>query len=655
MKKDQFNPPTQGGEKPSRLEELKKRLYHAPNRLTPSAEINNSAPEHSLREKKYNISQSWEDGDIPTEETPNTHMKFGWIKWFFIGSILFFFAGLLVTAFVFFRGSNVVSLENIAIDVVGPVSIGGGEPLSIQISVHNNNTVPLELADLLVEYPSGTRSADNLEKELPRFRKSLGTIGSGQVVNEIVRAVLFGQEQSVEQIKISLEYRVEGSNAIFVKEKIYDIGLSSAPVSVSISGLKEASVNQEMSIEVKITSRADTALQNLAVQIAYPSGFVFSGANPPPSSGETLWLLGDIPKKGFRTIVLKGVLRGQDDEKKVFRISTGSMSASGDQILGVVYGTLFHEITLRRPFINAEMTINGSTNEEYIARAGEDIRVDVAWVNNLPVRVTDGSIEIVLLGDIIDESSVSVEKGIYDSSRNTILWDKRSYPAFGVIESGSVGRLSFSFKPKTVFGSDKEVRNPKVSMDLTIGGNRVAETEVPTKITTSSTRVIKFSSGVQMTSRATYYTGPFINSGPIPPVAEKETTYTIIWTVLNSSNNLSSVEARAVLPAYVRWKNITTPGENISFNQEVNEVLWSIGNIASGAGLSSKAREVAFQVGVSPSINQVGNIPDILFETIFSGHDDFTFANVRASARAISTRLATDPGFKSGDDTVTTE
>ncbi|MBI5004861.1 MAG: hypothetical protein HZC04_01595 [Candidatus Lloydbacteria bacterium] len=645
--KDRFSPEEN---KPSSLEALKKRLYRKINPLKQSGDGQRGA--HELHEKKYDVSGTWKEENTMPQELPKEYLGFGWIKWFFIGSIVFFFVALVVAAFVFFRGSNVVSPDNIVIDVSGPVSIGGGEELALQISVHNNNNVALELSDLLIEYPSGTRAVGNLEKELPRIRKSLGNISAGQTVNEVVRAVLFGQEQSVEQIKISLEYRVEGSNAIFVKDKTYEIALSSSPVSVSISALKEVSVNQEMSMAIKVDSRSNTALQNLAVQIEYPSGFEFSGATPSPASGQTLWLLGDVPENGSRTITVTGIMRGQDSEKKVFRIAVGTANTSGQQALGVMYSTTFQEITLRRPFMSAEMAVNGSTNEEYIAHAGEDVRVEISWVNNLPVRVTDGSIEVTLSGDIVDESTISVEKGNYDSSRNTISWDKRSYPAFGVIESGKEGRLQFSFKPKSLFGTDKIIYNPEVSMALTIGGNRTSESDVPTKITTSSTRVIKFSSGLQMTSRATHFVGPLSNAGSLPPVAEKETTYTVVWTVLNSSNNLSSAEVRATLPSYVRWKGMTTPGENISFDPASGEVLWSLGKVDAGVGFSSKAREVAFQVGLFPSVNQVGQTPDILSEAAFSANDDFTFVPVGITARPVSTRLSTDPGFKSGDEVV---
>ncbi|MBI5005316.1 MAG: hypothetical protein HZC03_01800, partial [Candidatus Lloydbacteria bacterium] len=362
------HPPASGEEKPSRLEALKKRLYRKTGAFGQSGNERRST--HELHEKEYTTSTAWQQAEDMPKESSTMHGGLGWIKWFFVGSIAFFFVALAVAVFVFLRGANVVSPENIAIDVTGPVSIGGGEELALQISIHNSNTVPLELSDLLIEYPKGTRAADNLEKELPRVRKSLGTINAGQVVNEIIRAVLFGQEQSTQQIKISLEYRVAGSNAIFVKEKTYDISLSSSPVSVSVSALKEVSVNQEMNLEIKIDSRTNTVLKNLAVQIEYPAGFSLDTATPSPTLGETIWLLGDVPEKGSRTIRLAGLMRGQDDEKKVFRITVGTTNTSNNQTLGIMYGTTFQEVTLRRPFMSAELAINGSTNEEYIARPG---------------------------------------------------------------------------------------------------------------------------------------------------------------------------------------------------------------------------------------------------------------------------------------------
>ena len=44
--------------------------------------------------------------------------------------------------------------------------------------------------------------------------------------------------------------------------------------------------------------------------------------------------------------------------------------------------------------------------------------------------------------------------------------------------------------------------------------------------------------------------GTFTNTGPIPPKAEAETTYTVTWAVTNPLNNLTDVRVSAILPSY---------------------------------------------------------------------------------------------------------
>src|SRR5690606_10712388 len=55
------------------------------------------------------------------------------------GSIAFFILALGVGAFIFFAGSNFVSANNIEISVSGPTSVSGGEELSLEVIVKNNN------------------------------------------------------------------------------------------------------------------------------------------------------------------------------------------------------------------------------------------------------------------------------------------------------------------------------------------------------------------------------------------------------------------------------------------------------------------------------------------------------------------------------------
>ena len=96
---------------------------------------------------------------------------------------------------------------------------GGGQEASFDINIINNNNVGLNSASLLVEYPTSTRSAIDLSKELNKERFALGTIKSGESYNQNIKAVFFGEKDSLKQLKISLEYRVENSSALFIRKK----------------------------------------------------------------------------------------------------------------------------------------------------------------------------------------------------------------------------------------------------------------------------------------------------------------------------------------------------------------------------------------------------------------------------------------------------
>ena len=98
------------------------------------------------------------------------------MKKLFIASLIFFAAAAVFFLFVILRGSNIVSTRNVSILVDGPVSAEAGKALSLKIIIENKNNTALESADILIEYPEGTRTAKNLEEELTRFRSSLGTI-----------------------------------------------------------------------------------------------------------------------------------------------------------------------------------------------------------------------------------------------------------------------------------------------------------------------------------------------------------------------------------------------------------------------------------------------------------------------------------------------
>ncbi len=635
-------------EEEDKIETLRKRLY--------------ATGTHVLNLKRRALSE--DQSEVPRSfETASKLSNFigmrkghSWYRTLFLFSLLFFVLALGISFSFFFGGRTTVSSENIAIDIEGPSTIGGGEVLPLQITVTNHNAAALELADLLVEYPEGTRSAEDLTSPLPRDRHSLGTIAPGAKVRATVNAVLFGEEQSAQEIQVTVEYRLQDSNAIFYKEKSYAIALASAPLRLSVKTLREVVAGQDITMEVMVESNATTALRNVVLVAEYPFGFTFKGANPSPSFGTSVWKLGDVSVGGVRTITIRAVMAGESEDERVVRFSAGIGSDTDEKKLVTAIVVDNETITIKKPFLAADIAVNGKRASEFVAQSGRPLRVDVTWTNNIATPVTDAEIAVSLSGSAFDRSSVSVDRGFYRSSDTTVLWNKTTDVSLTTLPAGASGTGSFTFSP-LASAALANIRNPTITLTVSVRGTRVSDTNVPEAVSSSVVRTIAIASDVALASRALYSLGPFPNNGPIPPKANMETTYTIIWTLRNPSNPVSDVVVTAALPSNARFTGKQSPatfskGESLAFNPIGGIITWSLDAVQPGAGYSLPPREVAFQVGFTPSTSQIGDIPVIIGDVTIRGFDQITKTEVGGVQGALTTNITADPSFRSGQGQV---
>ncbi|MEK7179046.1 MAG: hypothetical protein AAB727_02200 [Patescibacteria group bacterium] len=627
-------------ENEGRLGRLKKALYERG--IPPRLRRRQALPRHEPQSP-----ETWQHEAPRAAEPAHMKKKMSLGMKFFLGSLIFFIVAVAIVIIVFSGGGNIVSTKNVSIMVTGPVAVPAGEEVSLDVAIENNNTVSLESAELLIEYPSGTRDSRNLEKDLTRSRKSLGTIEPGTIFKEPIRLVFFGQEGDAKDLHLTLEYRTRDSNAIFANEKVYSTHISSSATSLTTDVPSEVIAGQAIEIRITLSSNAQTVTENILTHIEYPFGFSYIGAAPDPSYDNDTWVLGDIAPGGKRTIVIRGVVEGQDGEQKVFRVSSGTPGSKSPEEIGVSYNSSVAETKIARPFLSTVFFIDGEALPEYVIDPEVRKNVDIAWVNNLPTKIINAQIEVKLAGDTLDVSSIDPKNGFFRSSDKVIIWDQGSDENLREIEPGEQGKVSFRFKTKSLFTGVRSLfEEPIITVSVTAGGNRVSGEGVPERIENTIKRVLKVNSAVVFTPRAVFGTGPFVNRGALPPVVEKETTYTIIWTVLNSSNGISRASARAVLPPYVSWLGTVSPQtETMSYNETTREVLWNIGRIAPGAGITKAPREVAFQVSFLPSLSHMGQTPTIVGESLFSGADDFTGVSVERTGKTLNTILNTDPTF----------
>ncbi len=239
------------------------------------------------------------------------------------GAIFFLMAAILASTYIFF-GRNTISGNNITLEARGPFAIGGGEKFDFTISLTNQNVVPIEQATLIIEYPAGTQSPTEEGKDLFRERKSLDHVGSGEVINIPASAVVFGEENEEKEVRVTIEYRIEGSNATFYRDAPpLKFKISSSPVTMTVEAVNTITSGQEGEFKVTLASNSPTPLEGLLLKAEYPGGFSFTSSDPKPVAGENAWRIATLKPEEKRTITIKGLMSGKNPEKRIFKFSAG--------------------------------------------------------------------------------------------------------------------------------------------------------------------------------------------------------------------------------------------------------------------------------------------------------------------------------------------
>lgn len=590
--------------------------------------------------------RGWEETSDPEyilqEGLQKKKKKISFMKIIFIVAIVLFIVSASILAYFWFKGTNIVSGSNININIKGPLRVNGGEAVLLDVFIENKNTSPLELADLKIGFPQGSVSIDG--KELGRKTEPLGRIDAGASIKKSFSAFFFGEENEEKKIDFVLEYRLEGSNAIFVKDAQYSIKINRPPVGISLSVPQKISSNEEMNLEIETVSNSETVIKNLVLQIDYPSGFQFLKAVPEPSNKDNTWEIGDLDVSKKRNFLITGLIEGQDLEEKAFRVRAGILNKNGDFIY---YGGTAETVVIKKPDLDLVIFLNGKDIKDNIAFSGNSIRGEIVWKNNLSAGVRNVIVELKIKGEALNERSISVSNGFYRTSDKTLVWNISSLSELNLIAPGEKGAGKFSFevlKPLPI--KSIEDKNFIITLEGHISGRSASESLGDVEIKNDASKEIKIASFLQLANYVLHYTGPFKNTGPMPPEVGSETTYTVIWSLGNTSNDFSSVKISSFLPPYVRFLNKISPeNANLSFEESTGKIIWDAGDITAGAGIIQPAREIAFQISLMPSLNQIDTAPFLVLETVLEGYDNFVDNTVNETKPPLDTELKNDPKY----------
>lgn len=547
-----------------------------------------------------------------------------------IAGVAFFGLSVLLSTLYILFGQNSVSSDNIAVNLTGPLTVNGGEVLQFQVGVTNQNSIPVETATLILEYPTGTRSADGEGTELFTERIPLTSIRSGETINRTMSARVFGEENQEQIIRASVEYRVQNSNATFFKEaEPLRFKIGSAPVVLKVEADKTISSGQETTITLNVTSNSSSPLKDLLVKAEYPSGFDYTKSDPAPLSGRNIWRINEIEPEGSATIKITGVVIGTESEKRVIKFSTGVASDRNSNTLSSVLAVGETEFTLEAPFLAVNVTVDGEKGETVSVSPGAQTNVSIEVENTLDNNVHDGVVEVVLSGNALSDTEIEPAGGYYNSNTRTIRWDGNSDSSLDRLAPGETVRISFTLRPES-----NGQQTPQVEFSVKVSGRRVSDSSASETIAGNIKRVIKVESKPGVEAAISHASG---SSGPIPPVVGETTAYTIGWQARATANSLSNVTVTASLPPYVTWTGVTGGEGEWSYNPTSRIVEWKAGTIPSGGNVTG-----AFNVSFLPSASQIGKNPSITGDANLRANDNFTGSVLRATADGITTEIDGD-------------
>lgn len=612
----------------SPLDRLNKRLYAPPE--------TEGFSERPLRRANQGAPMGWSHTDVPL---PTLVKKSGMsaATLFLMFAALFFVIAAGIAAWLLIGGGRSVSTDHITLSLeTSQHTIAGGDTVSLPISIKNGNPVAITDANVTIDFPSGTYSADGATKPIAHVTESLGEIPAGASLTHTVRARIFGSENQHITLPITLEYKTEGSSAVFVKKAEQTLTIGTSPVSVNVETLSEVSSGQPITFSVSIRSNAVAPLDNVAVVATYPFGFTPSSADPQPLTG-SLFALGTLQPGEEKKIKITGTLSGTDNEQRVFHFDVGTPQPSGGT-LAVTYNGTDVPVTVTKPFLAVNLKLDNKNDDTIIIQSGKSIQGLLTWENTLANAIQDGQVSVALSGSALDPTAIFSPGGFYRSSDTTILFNSDKDPSLKLLKPGSSGSGSFSLQTKTG-AALASLRNPSITLTVSVSGRRVGETGVSNEIASTVKRTLKVATDFLISSRVVRTVGPFTNTGAWPPVADKPTTYTILLSVSNSVNTIADGAATMTLPSYMQFTGKVSG--IVSYNETSRTVTWDLGDVPAGV-----TREAAFQVSLTPSSSQKNTAPVIVGEQTLIGFDRFIGSQVKSAAPALDIRAETDPAYQ---------
>ena len=545
---------------------------------------------------------------------------------------------------------NAFHQDRVSISFEGPKEADSTQLIKYVIHYKNDNRVTLKNAEIQLNYSENFQPTDNVNMKYLNSTTSkifIGDIPSKSEGSVELKGIFYAPKDFPVYLHGSIRFKPSNADSELAMETQMGVNITTAPVILDVTVPELAVDGDKVEYVIDYKNLDIRRLSNVQIRAEFPKGFQLVNAQPMPSQNGSYWTIGNLDSNDGGKIRIKGSLHGDDNESKAMIVTLGRLGEDGQL---AVYNKRETSTRIVLPILTVVQKVDGSNNN--VVNAGDVLRYGVKYLNTGVTGLRNAIVTVELQGKILDFTKISAENGFFDGSKNTITWKASDVPALANINPNEGGELYFSVPVKSVI----PIVNKNDKNFIITSVAKIDSPDIPTpidsnKIIGSNELELKLASKVLVDTRGYYTDSKIKNTGPIPMESGKETLFAIHWSVVNISNDLVDAKLVASLPSGVKWTGMIYPfNEKISYDNRTNQIIWNIGSVEAGIGSLLPAREVEFQVGITPQINQIGQQLKLVNKSIFTAKDTFVGSDITIDNPEKNTQLIEDTtvGYEGG-------
>ncbi|MEW5805490.1 MAG: hypothetical protein AB1721_02065 [Patescibacteria group bacterium] len=538
-----------------------------------------------------------------------------------------FLAGLVLISglgifLVFSYLINLSQPETLGLSIYGQDSVNPGEKVLFELIV-SNRSKKQTLTDITITIraDSGTILAD--APNLALFQKPLPDLGPETDYKELIPVIFWGQAQETRQVEVMVRYQSEGVSTKLEKQIVWEPRISRAGAELNFSLPQEVLSGEDFAGYFTYKNITNKLIPDFDLVLETPKDFSVSFADPEKfredlanESKKLAWESSNLEAQKEQRVSFRGNVSGGDYQGKIFKAQLTVPVRNSQIVLAEIQEDL---VIVANPLALGIMIHDQS---DYRASLKDNLRYQISFKNNYNVSLKD----IVITADISDPwfnlNKIKTETGFFSSRDKKIIWNGGNTPQLLALASGESGQVQFYIDLKDYYLNQGTNNSVKLRVEIS-AANKPGQ--IGTEVLAKSELVTKINGQLVLTPKLVFQDNPetgFVNSGSSTPKVNQVTQYTLYLNLKSQANEFKNVLVKTVFPTNVSYDGKIKgdlDGTNFTFNPRTGELNWRLDYLPAYA-----EKQIAIQLGLVPSMDQVGRLVSIVnpIETI--GQDLFT-------------------------------